>query len=719
MRAVQLFATFCFALTGSLLADVSRGFGQYGPTQLFSLSQSGGQAGTSFDLHVVGGNQLVEIDSLHFSNPAITAELKSLDPLPFTEQQVPQYGHFVVTIPNELASGRYEVRAKGRHGISNPRALLISNLPNEAPSQVSHDATSPTPLKIGTLLHAKASIAEVDYYLVNIAEHQPLQLELLAQRLDSRIIGRLKLLDPHGREVGSARGADDFDPILRTTENLPAGNYLLAVHDLLYRGGDEYHYQLLARPVEEACSLVKPAPAAEGQLPEEWPTRAFAIQNLDSLDHEVPASDSPQPVAIPFVSTQCFADQQRDSIFQFSAKEGDLLGIDVVSQRVGEPSDARLIVSRIEQQESGVPKLHQVLNVDDCQSVSDGAINLISTDPVALLKVPATAQYQLAVRDLDVGQSLSRIQAFRLSVAPPQPGFDLLAYRVFPHSDVNQTQPFGSKLVRDGSELLRIFVVRRDGWNGAVKVRCEGLPPGVSSREVFIAANQSHAQMTLKASDSTTAAATPIRVIGASEDGAIEREAVAATIQWGKGEGRDFVQSRITSSLWISVSEQDTSPLSARLGDDTVVEAKKGESLKLPVQLIRREGGQGAVVVRPRDLPAGVKCRELTIAAEKSEGELEIQVESGAAPGTYSLWMQCETKMKWKSNPQELERAQQYRSLLQSLHDDPAQVANLDAIKAAIAEADKRVEAAKATANEKELTVFLPTSNANIRVVEP
>ncbi len=719
MRAVQLFATFCFALTGSLLADVSRGFGQYGPTQLFSLSQSGGQAGTSFDLHVVGGNQLVEIDSLHFSNPAITAELKSLDPLPFTEQQVPQYGHFVVTIPNELASGRYEVRAKGRHGISNPRALLISNLPNEAPSQVSHDATSPTPLKIGTLLHAKASIAEVDYYLVNIAEHQPLQLELLAQRLDSRIIGRLKLLDPHGREVGSARGADDFDPILRTTENLPAGNYLLAVHDLLYRGGDEYHYQLLARPVEEACSLVKPAPAAEGQLPEEWPTRAFAIQNLDSLDHEVPASDSPQPVAIPFVSTQCFADQQRDSIFQFSAKEGDLLGIDVVSQRVGEPSDARLIVSRIEQQESGVPKLHQVLNVDDCQSVSDGAINLISTDPVALLKVPATAQYQLAVRDLDVGQSLSRIQAFRLSVAPPQPGFDLLAYRVFPHSDVNQTQPFGSKLVRDGSELLRIFVVRRDGWNGAVKVRCEGLPPGVSSREVFIAANQSHAQMTLKASDSATAAATPIRVIGRARMVRSSAKLWPQPFNGAKARGGisfSLGSHRVSGFRYRSKIRH---PFRARLGDDTVVEAKKGESLKLPVQLIRREGGQGAVVVRPRDLPAGVKCRELTIAAEKSEGELEIQVESGAAPGTYSLWMQCETKMKWKSNPQELERAQQYRSLLQSLHDDPAQVANLDAIKAAIAEADKRVEAAKATANEKELTVFLPTSNANIRVVEP
>jgi hypothetical protein len=88
-------------------------------------------------------------------------------------------------------------------------------------------------------------------------------------------------------------------------------------------------------------------------------------------------------------------------------------------------------------------------------------------------------------------------------------------------------------------------------------------------------------------------------------------------------------------------------------------------------------------------------------------------------PGTYSIWLQAETKIKIRPNPQALQRAQAYRMKLQGLHDDPAQASNLEAIKAAIAAADKRVEAATGAANQQETTVFIPTNHATIRVVQP
>ena len=719
IREMRLPRAIGIVLAWLLIASMSTCWAQFEPTQLLSLSRSGGQAGTTVELRVATGNHLIEIDALHFSHPAVTAELQTLDPLPFTEQRVPDYGHFNVAIPSDLPPGRYEVRARGRHGISNPRAWLISNLPNELPASISHDAGSPTPLAISTLLHARSTAAEVDYFGISIAKDQPLQLELLAQQLDSRMIGQLILLDAEGHEVASARGADDVDPVMQTSSELPAGDYVLAVHDFLYRGGDEYHYQVVARPIDQAEDLIKPDDSAEGQLAKVWGTRSFALPKANRLAHAQQASVEPVFIEIPFAQSHWFPDQQQDAIFEFSAKEGDMLAIDVASQRVGQPTDARLTVQRIEPQESGEPKLHELLTVDDCQNVSDGAINLFSTDAVALLKVPATAQYRLCIRDLDVGKSLSEQQAFHLHVGPPNPGFDLVAYRPYPHRDVNQTQPLGSKIFRGGAELIRVLAIRRDGWTGPIKIQCEGLPAGVTASEAIIAANQSQTQLTLTAAEDAPGGFAPIRVIGRSEDGSMEQQAIAATIQWGKGAGRDFIQSRVTSDLWIAVSESDTSPLLITLGDGNPAEVKKGESLKLPVKLIRREGGQAACVVRPVDLPGGVKAGEVTIPAESSEAEIEFKVEAGASPGTYSLWLQCETKIKLKSNPQGLERAQQYRSLLQTLHDDPAQSANLEAIKAAIAEADKRVEAAKGAANEKELTVFLPTSNATIRVIEP
>ena len=154
------------------------------------------------------------------------------------------------------------------------------------------------------------------------------------------------------------------------------------------------------------------------------------------------------------------------------------------------------------------------------------------------------------------------------------------------------------------------------------------------------------------------------------------------------------------------------------LGDGSVAEVKKGQAVKIPVKVVRRDGGKTNVVLRARDFPPGASGKDVTIAADKAEGEFEIKT-GNTPPGTYSLWLQAETKIKVKPNPQTLQRAQAYRDSLQTLHDEPTQANNLEAIKAAIPKADKAIEAAKPLANEREITVFLPTSNATLRVVEP
>ena len=426
-----------------------------------------------------------------------------------------------------------------------------------------------------------------------------------------------------------------------------------------------------------------------------------------------------QSIDVPIDSTYWFPTERTDSVFEFSADEGDTFAIDVVSQRVGEPTDARLIVERMEPQKSGPPKLHNVLNIDDCQSLGDGALNLSARDPAGLFKAPATADYRLTVRDLDQGLMLSLRQQFKLRIQPPDPGFDLVAYRIYPHRDANQTKPLGSKIFRGGAEVIRVLAIRRDGWTGPIKVVAENLPAGVTAAEAIIAANQNQTQLTLIASDDAAAVTSPIHLVGHSEDDSITQDVVPATITWGKGGGRDYIRSRIASSLYVSVADRDLSPISITLGDGKVAEVKQGEAVSLPIKLTRREGGKGACVVRPRDLPPGVTAGEITVPADKNEANWELKTTSAAALGTYSLWAQVETKIKVKHNPQALERAQHYRSFLQTLHDDPAQAANLESIKSAITAADKQVDAVKAAANEQELTVFVPTSNATIRVVQP
>jgi len=408
---------FCMATTGTASA-------QFLPSQLRALSRSGGQIDSSFDLAVTAGDRLDEVDSVIFSHPGITAELKTLDPLPFSEERRPQYGQFTVKISADVPAGRYEVRCKGRHGLSNPRAFLVSPLASQIVPSVSHDAKSPTPLTIDTLLHAKATAANVDYYGFRIDEAQPLRIELLAQRVDSRMIGQLTLYDAADQIVDSGRGSDDIDPIL-LIEKLAPGDYVLAVHDFLYRGGNELSYQLAARPLN-ATAIIEYTAETPGQLPLHWPVRACT-----TLDQQALAATSvpgqPESIDVPGEVTRWFASDHSDSVFHFSANEGEQFAIDVVSQRLLEPTDVRLIVQRIEPQPSGPPKLHNVLNVDDGQNLGDAAVNLITKDPLAFLKAPATASYQATVRDLDHGEMLSQRQQFRLRIRHPNPGFDLVA----------------------------------------------------------------------------------------------------------------------------------------------------------------------------------------------------------------------------------------------------------------------------------------------------
>jgi len=686
--------------------------------ELRALSVSGAQAGSTVDLSVVAGDRLEEVDRLLFSHPGLTAELQTLDPLPFQNDRRPHYGNFKVQVAEDVPTGRYEVRAVGRHGLSNPRAFLVSGLPHLAEPTVSHELDSPTPLPRDTWLQTNATGAAIDFYTMHLDEGQSVRFEKFAQRLDSRMIGVLELFDATGRLVAMTRGADAVDPVLGVTAPV-AGEYVLAVRDILYRGGNEFSYQVVWQQAETATDFTASAAAATGALPSIW------MPESASLPDPLALATEPQPVARgeaiqwPHDQFYWFAPGREANLFEWNAKEGDALSVEVISQRLGEPTDARLTVQRIEPQAEGEPKVHDLQTADDSAEFGDAALRLQSRDPAVQFKAPMTAAYRLQIHDLDVGESVQDRQKYRLRIDAPKPDFVLVAYHDYPHRDLKQTRPVGSKLFRGGAETIRVFAIRRDGWTGAIEVVAENLPEGVTCEAVVIAENQKQVELVLAAKEDAVHAVETVRIIGSSLDQKLRQAAVPATIQRAPGAGRDFIQSRLTTGLQVAVSEQDVSPLTVRLGDGDVPQVKQGETLTLPVRMTRREGGNVVCVLRPRDLPANVTAGEIKVEAEQVESKVELKVAPNVAVGRYSIWLQGETKVKVRKNPQLLERAEAYRVQLQAIHDDPAQAANLEAIKAAIAEADKAVEAAKGSAKPQDITIFVPTNVVTFQVLEP
>ncbi len=691
-------------------------YAQFLPAELRSLSQTGAQAGSQSDLSVAG-DRLDEVRELRFSHPGITAHAKTLTKLAFSDEPVLQFGHFTVSVDTNLPTGRYEVRTVGRHGVSNPRVFLVSPLQNIAPSPVSHDVLTPTKLATGTIVHGASTAANVDFFHLSIAAKESVRIDLLAQQLDSRMLGQLRLYDPDGRELASSRGADTVDPFL-VLDDLPAGDYVLAVHDLMYRGGDDYHYQLAIQQSESAIDFSNTTPNVPGKLPQSCLPESSTVLMVPPVNTAVQSPSSEQSIDLPHEGDWWFPANHEEHRFEFAAKQGETYALEIVSQRLGEPTDARMIVQQVETSDSNATKYKDVLTIDDSQEIGDGALTLRTRDPINRFTAPVTAKYRLVIRDLDVGESLQARQAFRLQVRHPRPNFTLVAYPVYPHKDINQSRPLGSKLFRGGTESIRVFAIRRDDWTGPINVSIQSLPAGVTCNSVTIAANQSQSLLTLLASEDAASETFDFQVIGQSSDKSMAVTAVPAAMVVARGGGRNFVLSRITTGLAAHVSADDVSPITIQLGDNSELDVKKGQSLSLPVKITRREGNAQPCVCRPRDLGPGITASEITIAGDKAEGNLDIKVDAKSVVGSYSLWLQVETKVSIRANPQSLARAEAYRDSLVKLRDVPAQMTNLEAIKAAIVEAEKRVEAEKATAKPQDLTVYLPSTTATIRVVD-
>jgi hypothetical protein len=619
-------------------SEATSTYAQFLETELQWIQPSGGQAGTAVDLTVVG-ERLEEADGLHCSHPGIHATVATNNTE--TVDSKPTSSHFRVEIDPDVPPGRYDLRVLGPHGVSNPRAFVVTDLPHLRPSVVGHQLSSPAELELDSVMHGCGKPATIDYYALKLETGQAITVELFSQRIDSRMIGQLRLLDSSGRVIMATRGADHVDPVL-VVDGQPSGFYILAVNDFTYRGGDEYGYQLVAQHLDAGKQSLR----LRSRVPE-----SFSVPESVLLTEAQKADVPIQPIVLPHDSMWRFAESLRSIVFEFEATQGDSYSIDVISQRLGEPTDIRLSLKRIEPDPSGMPILHDILLVDDGQQVTDGLLTLSTTDPVAMFVAPETATYQLTVRDLDTGDALARSKRFYLRIAKPVPTFDLVAYQPFPHLDLAQSRAHGSRLFRGGTEGIRVVALRRDGWTGPIEVSATNLPAGITCSPATIGANQTQTLLTLTAGEDASRMVADIRIVGVGSDRGLSRAAVPVTILANKGGNRDFTPMRICDQLAIAIDDMSMSHLSIRLGDplradNFLAPVKCGETLRLPITISRQDGGQETVKIYARDLPPGVAAADVVIDAGQSTGNLELAVESNTAPGVYSIWVLGETKIK-------------------------------------------------------------------------
>ena len=709
-------ATFV-CLVSVLGGSSGNALAQYPVIELTSIEPSAAQVGSTVEVKITGGIQLDAIDRLLFSDPRIVAEVLrepvAADAAEGTFGAI-KSGQFTLTVPADLAPGRYEVRASGAYGISNPRVFVVSQHPVVKLPAVSQVASEPTVIDEhlaasgGAVVVHQSTAARVDYFRVTGSVNQPLRITLDAQRIDSRMIAQLRLIDDQGRLLTLVRGADGFDPSLIIPAQ-PDRQFTIAINDFLFRGGPNYFYQLRIEPIADPAAdsadgsgLMTSVAAADSTALSEFDRLETAAIHKDLLAASpvsvnwltIAAGAEPVKLTPPCQIACEFADpivarprpgQTADHhSFDFDAEQGKSYTIEVVSQRLGQPSDPRLAISRREVKPDMTEVWHAVASEDDPPVVGDAAIRIRSRDPVVSFVAPAAATYRIKVSNIDSGGSLAVKPAYRLAIREPVADFSLVAAIAYPHNDPAQSRPFGSQLMRGDAMPIRVLANRRDGFAAPITVSINGLPDGVSARPVTIAANQSEATLIVLASESAAAWSGAIEVVGQSvgEGEPVRTSAMPATFIWGSGELRDFIRVRLATDLMFAVTDQQTTPMSITLAekpadppaDATPAEAatpadaaapvvaspdaapapeltlasKPGTNISLAVKVVRREGAASPITLRPRNLPPGVTAADLAIAADKSDGVIELKIAADAKPGLYSLWFLGETKVKFK-----------------------------------------------------------------------
>jgi hypothetical protein len=197
---------------------------------LSSVAPLGVSLGGSVEVTLRGTN-LDGVTSLWFDDAGLSAShLKDLT--------------FRVTCAPGTSLGQHDVRAVGRWGVSNPRTIVVDNLPQTSETEPNNTPDHANKITINSVAHGEiSSETDVDCFAFEGTRGQRVFLDLSAERVESRLDATLRVFGPDGREVAEDRDTFGVDPFIDLT--LPTdGRYVVKVHDVIYRGSSDSGYRL-------------------------------------------------------------------------------------------------------------------------------------------------------------------------------------------------------------------------------------------------------------------------------------------------------------------------------------------------------------------------------------------------------------------------------------------------------------------------------------------
>lgn len=584
---------------------------------LKTIFPHGLQAGTSTEV-TIGGTELEETTTLHFSHPGLTAEPI---PHPATDYspERPNPLRYRITAAPDIPAGIYEVSAQARLGLTAPRAFVVGQLPEK-----NHGANlspeSAEALPLDTIINGHADNAAVDHYLLTLTENQPLHLLCLAQSIDSRLDPVLVLHGPDGTELARSRlsAPTQRDAILAFTPP-STGTYLLKLHDFTHTGGGEHPYRLLAstKPISHPSNPILPV--------------------------------TPTPNDISLTLTK------KPHHHSFEAKKGQPLWIEILSDRLHQPSDSLLIIEQVVTDEKGAIQYKEIASNDDLPLPNGGRhYPLRTADSGIKFNPPADGPYRLTILN-----QFSKPAPAKLRIRPPASGYRLIAAPWHSHQK-DKSLPRQTAIIRQGGTArIQLFAIRESGFPEAIDLSIDHLPPGLDFHPKSIAPHETSATIIITSKPDAAPAHSFLTIKGTTNGKTIN--ARPATSSWHIGNwDTERHQTRLAGFLPISITHAEKTPLVLN-PSATSFTHKVGETLEIPFTLAKHANIKGDITITLANFPHS-KPPQVKIKPDATEGKISIPLnpskELRIAPNqTHRFTLQANFTLSHQNNLPALERA--------------------------------------------------------------
>ncbi|MBX7075343.1 MAG: PPC domain-containing protein [Pirellulales bacterium] len=356
-----------------------------------------------------------------------------------------------------------------------------------------------------------------------------------------------------------------------------------------------------------------------------------------------PNADPPQVVTPPCECMGQFAQLADLDVFSFNGKKDEVYWIEIYSQRLGVPADPLLVIQQVTKNEKGEPQITELKAEDDAPAnVGGQAFNTAAGDPVFRLACPADAEYRVAVRDLYSETRAHPALVYRLAIRRESPDFRLVALAEFPINGLQAPQPWTNLLRKGGTDTLRVFALRQDGFGGEITVTVEGLPDGVSCPPAVIGPGQPSTSLVFTSTEGAADWTGPLHLVGKAKIGDVEisREVRPATVRFTAVNQPGI--SRLAHDVSMSVAHTAPYLLSCATPQ---IGVPQSAWIKLPLAATRRGDFAGALALTAVNLPGNVQNEAITVAADQKEAALYLFAQPDAPPGAYTIYVQSTTQV--------------------------------------------------------------------------